>query len=214
REAGDQLAALCVTEGKTLDDWRPLDGMEQRDAGEVEGYIARLIETAELKDQRRGAISHYEKAIDLAPEESINYVRLAYLYRNETSADAAKQAENNKKADDLLNDLVERNPESFQAYLARWRYRRDFDLIARPAGRQQGAAQRRRRGRRPGPHARRGVHRGAAGLRREGAVPQEPRPGPQAPPARPRVAGAAARAVRPGPVPPAVAPGQPAVRRG
>src|SRR5205823_5782725 len=69
KKARDHLAALCVTDGKPPEAWRPLDGTEPRAAGEVEGYVARLIETAELKDQRGGAIPHYEEAIPLAPED-------------------------------------------------------------------------------------------------------------------------------------------------
>ena len=42
----------------------------------------------------------------------------------ETPNDAAKQSDNNARADQLIDKLVAGNPESFQAYLARWRYRR------------------------------------------------------------------------------------------
>jgi Tfp pilus assembly protein PilF len=95
--------------------------------GELEGYWGKLLE----QDKRPvEALAAYRMAVRHAPEVQSSYVRLAYLLRrhNETNPDARKK--NLDEADQTINDLVAKNEETADAYLARWRYRRDFDLLA------------------------------------------------------------------------------------
>jgi tetratricopeptide (TPR) repeat protein len=127
----EHLTVLCIT-SKDLEQWKPLDGTPDHDAGEIEGYLGQLIEQGEMQDQRNKAIPHYREAIRLAEDEPGNYVRLAYLLRNQTINNPKEREARNQEADDLLDQLVEKNKGAYQGYLARWRYRRDWNRIALP----------------------------------------------------------------------------------
>jgi tetratricopeptide (TPR) repeat protein len=96
------------------------------DRGEREGYWGRLFE-AERKPAE--AIAAYRDAAADAPAEESNYIRLAYLLRSTPESDPAKRLKNNADADAALDALTTNNPLAPTAFLARWRYRRDFGLI-------------------------------------------------------------------------------------
>lgn len=64
------------------------------------------------------AVRDYEKAIEHSPEQIENYVRLALVSR--------ERLEKIEKADLAMDKMVEANPKSFQAYLARAQYRLRF----------------------------------------------------------------------------------------
>lgn len=91
--------------------------------GEVEGYWGMLNE-AERKPAE--ALSWYRKAIEHAPGIQSHYERLAYLLRESEEKSAYAEA------DQVMNALVKANPESPEAHLARWVYRRRFDLVQLP----------------------------------------------------------------------------------
>jgi tetratricopeptide (TPR) repeat protein len=104
-------------------------GREGRDKarGELEGYWAQLLEAekrpVEAMDCCRRARAH-------DPEGQESYVRLAWLLRRQKEDDPQKRAENLAEAGRVLDELVKNNEPSYKAYLARWRYRREFDLLA------------------------------------------------------------------------------------
>jgi tetratricopeptide (TPR) repeat protein len=102
------------------------------DAREHLSKLPRNAETASLwgqwyeaENKLTDAIGQYREAVRLAPKEVETAVRLARLLRRH-SADAGE-------ADKVMNGLVEHN-NSWQAYLARWEYRRDFSLGVRQPG--------------------------------------------------------------------------------
>ena len=80
----------------------------------------------EARNKTADAIGAYSEAFRLAPQKVETAVRLARLKR--------QHSPNTAEADRVLNDLVAKNPNSWQAYLARWEYRRDFSLDPRLAG--------------------------------------------------------------------------------
>lgn len=95
--------------------------------GELEGYWG-LIQEADKKPAE--AIACYRLALRHAPALHQNYVRLAYLLRRQNETDPIQRKQNHQDADLAIDDMVKSNPESSDSYLARWRYRRDFDLLA------------------------------------------------------------------------------------
>jgi tetratricopeptide (TPR) repeat protein len=99
----------------------------EQERGEIEGLWGRLLE-AEKKPAE--AILCCDLAVQHAPQEQGSYVRLAYLLRRTPEADKKQEDENLRKADRVIDKLVANNPTSYQSYLSRWRYRRDFGLIA------------------------------------------------------------------------------------
>ncbi len=66
------------------------------------------------------AAKSYEDAVEHAPNQIEAYDRLARLYRDRLDQPA--------KADKVMDDLVQKNPSSFQAYLVRADYRQTFAL--------------------------------------------------------------------------------------
>jgi tetratricopeptide (TPR) repeat protein len=94
--------------------------------GEAEGYWGELLEAEGKKTQ---AIACCRLAVRHAPRLQANYVRLAQLLREQKEIDLGQQRKNQHEADQTLDELVQNNPLSHEAYLARWRYRRDFGLI-------------------------------------------------------------------------------------
>ncbi|MFO0930463.1 MAG: hypothetical protein U0736_26120, partial [Gemmataceae bacterium] len=95
--------------------------------GELEGYWGQ-IEEADKKPAE--AMACYRLALRHAPEVQLNYVRLAYLLRRQNETDPVQRKQNLADADVTMEELVRRNPESFDSYLSRWRYRREFDLLS------------------------------------------------------------------------------------
>src|SRR5262249_10129230 len=65
------------------------------------------------------AASAYEKAVKHAPRKVENFIPLVKLYR--------VHLDNPKKADQIADLMVEANKGDFRAYLARARYRIDFE---------------------------------------------------------------------------------------
>ena len=123
KTARDHLQAMLEENGI------PHGKMTEVERGEVECYWGQLCEAE--KDKSAQAVAWYRVAVRHAPEAPIAYVRLAWLLRAEAKKEneplKAKAAQ--VEADQLLDQLVEKNAESAQAYLARWRYRREFELI-------------------------------------------------------------------------------------
>src|SRR5262249_7302342 len=95
--------------------------------GELEGYWGQVLE-AEGKPAQ--AIGCYRLATRHHPEQETNYARLAFLLRRSNETDPAKRKANLEEADNAVNDMVTRTKGAHHASLARWRYRRDFDLLA------------------------------------------------------------------------------------
>jgi Tfp pilus assembly protein PilF len=95
--------------------------------GELEGYWGEILEQDKKPEQ---AMAAYRLAIRHAPEVQTSYVRLAYRLRRHNETNPTLRARNLEEADRTINELVARNETAAEAYLARWRYRRDFDLLA------------------------------------------------------------------------------------
>jgi tetratricopeptide (TPR) repeat protein len=106
-------------------------GEIDRERGELEGYWGHLLD-AEGKPGE--AMACCRLAVRHAPEGHPSYVRLAYLLRRRKEVDPARRERDHHEADALLDTLVAKNPTAHLAYLARWRYRRDFDLLELKAG--------------------------------------------------------------------------------
>src|SRR6185437_1896987 len=94
--------------------------------GESEGYAGQLLEA---ENQPAKALVCYRLAVKHAPEVQSNYLNLALLLRKQKELTADKIKANQDDADGVINELVKNNRLSHEAYLTRWRYRRDFGLI-------------------------------------------------------------------------------------
>jgi tetratricopeptide (TPR) repeat protein len=82
----------------------------------------------EAQNQYTEAATCYRRAIQRAPQRADSYVRLAELLRRQP--DPARQDENAREAERVLDELVAKNPQSYQAYLARWRLRKASGALA------------------------------------------------------------------------------------
>jgi tetratricopeptide (TPR) repeat protein len=100
--------------------------------GELEGYWGQILE----QDKKPApALACYRLAVRHAPEMLPSYIRLAHLLRRFPESDPLQRKENLAEADRTIDTLVKRNDTMAEAYLARWRYRREFDQMAiREAG--------------------------------------------------------------------------------
>jgi tetratricopeptide (TPR) repeat protein len=96
--------------------------------GELEGFWGQLLD--DINEQPVEAIHCYRLAVRHAPAQQSNYVHLANLLRRYNERDPSKRQKNVAEADQVIDDLVKRNGDAFDSYLARWRYRREFDLLA------------------------------------------------------------------------------------
>jgi tetratricopeptide (TPR) repeat protein len=94
--------------------------------GEAEGYAGLLLEA---ENQPAKALHCYYLAVLHAPEVQDNYVALAHLLRKRDKDDVDLARKNQKEADRIIDELVKNNRLSPEAYLARWSYRREFNLI-------------------------------------------------------------------------------------
>lgn len=104
---------------KTLETQLPNDG----------DVFALLGQWHEARREFPQAVAQFRRAIQLAPQETTSYVRLAQALRRLPEPD--RKSENGAAADQVMDELIAANAESFQAYLARWQYRREFqDLKA------------------------------------------------------------------------------------
>jgi Tfp pilus assembly protein PilF len=109
----------------------PPPGMAAAEFGELMGYQGQLYE---LGEEPRRAVDAYRVAVRFAAQEQLNYLRLAWLLRDPQTADGdpAQRARNFSEADQVIDQLVEKNADAkdaHKAYLGRWRYRREFGLI-------------------------------------------------------------------------------------
>lgn len=93
------------------------------DRAELELYWAQLYD-AEARPALAARL--FRQVVHDDPTQQIAFVRLAYLLRRQPESDLQQQAANVREADQLLDKMVAANRESYRAYLARWRYRRDF----------------------------------------------------------------------------------------
>ncbi len=100
--------------------------MSPEDLGELEGFWGAVFEQ---EGQYRDAIAWCRKAIKNRPDEQVNYLRVAYLLRRQVTDDVQQREANEAEANQVIDALVEQNASSAEAYLARWRYRREFDLV-------------------------------------------------------------------------------------
>ena len=94
--------------------------------GELEALWGRLCEA---ETHTAEAVRFYRQAVHDLPKEQLSYVRLAYLLRRQKETDAARRVANETEADELMRKLVKNNPESHEAYLARWNYRREQEPL-------------------------------------------------------------------------------------
>ena len=100
-----------------------------KERGELESYWGQLLE---LEEKPVEAMMWYRQAREHDPEETVNYVRLATLLRRQPESDPRQRETNGREADALMDALVEANQHLYKAYLARWNYRREFDLLRDP----------------------------------------------------------------------------------
>jgi tetratricopeptide (TPR) repeat protein len=94
--------------------------------GEVVGYAGQLLEA---ESQAEKALRCYRLAKKLAPQIESNYLNLAVLLRKQDRLGPSQIKANQHEANQTIDELVKNNPLSAEAYLTRWRYRRDFGLI-------------------------------------------------------------------------------------
>src|SRR5579885_709262 len=94
--------------------------------GESVGYAGQLLEA---ENQPEKALRCYRMAIQQAPQIESNYLTLAQLLRKQNRIESSRIKINQQEANQVINELVKNNPRSAEAYLTRWRYRRDFGLI-------------------------------------------------------------------------------------
>jgi tetratricopeptide (TPR) repeat protein len=97
-----------------------------RERGELEGLWGQLFEG---ESNATDAIRCCRLALKHNPEMDATYVRIAYLLRKSRVEDEARRKAYDHEADEWIHLLVTRNETKAQAYLARWRYRREFDLL-------------------------------------------------------------------------------------
>jgi tetratricopeptide (TPR) repeat protein len=84
----------------------------------------------EAQNEYTEAQTCYRRAIQRNPQGVDSYVRLAELLRRQP--DPARQEENAREAERVLDELVAKNPQSYQAYLARWRHRKASGALGDP----------------------------------------------------------------------------------
>ena len=123
-EIGEWSTAKATLETLAKNPQAGAPGSPER--GELEGYWGRLLVAEKKLDE---AIEHSRLAVKEAPNDEDSYVRLATLLRGRKDAPARQREQDVAEADQTINDLVANNPGSAKAHLARWRYRREFDLL-------------------------------------------------------------------------------------
>jgi Tfp pilus assembly protein PilF len=94
--------------------------------GEAEGYAGQLLEAENQPDK---ALRAYQLALRHAPEIQANYLLHAHLLRKREKDTPDRMKANAKRADQTIDAMVNNNRLSHEAYLARWRYRREYSLI-------------------------------------------------------------------------------------
>lgn len=97
----------------------------QADRGELELDWGQVFEQEKDLEQAK---QRYKKAMESSPRTVMAYARLAQILRLESisSPDAQKLI---TEADELIDKMVAANQTSAEAFLTRWNYRRQYDLI-------------------------------------------------------------------------------------
>lgn len=103
--------------------------LDPADLGELEGFWGALFEQ---EGNAANAILWCRKAIKNRPDDQANYLRLAGLLRRQTIDDPAQRDAANAEASQVMDALVASNGTSASAFLARWRFRREHDLVQLP----------------------------------------------------------------------------------
>ncbi len=98
----------------------------QPQRGESSGYAGQLLES---ENQWESARRCYLLALHHAPKLENNYLLLALLLRREDRLEPLQLRDNRREADRAIDRMVANNPESIEALLSRWNYRREFGLI-------------------------------------------------------------------------------------
>ena len=127
KEAGDNLTVLIAEDGTVRVQ------LTNPERGEVETYWGQLLEA---ENKGADSVGWYRQAISHAPDSQGAYTCLAWRLRSlaGNENDPQKRKANQEEADRLIDELVSRNPKLVQARLARWRFRRSFELIALQPG--------------------------------------------------------------------------------
>ena len=116
-----RLATLSVEIGRTTDAREQLDYLLKHgspDDPELEDLLGRC---EEADGHFQEAAAAYEKAVAHGPQQVETYVRWASVLRRRLASP--------KDADGVMDRMVEKNPQSFQARLARGRYLREIGLL-------------------------------------------------------------------------------------
>src|SRR5581483_2298617 len=103
--------------------------LSTKERGEIESLWGQLYE---MENKPIEAMVWYRQACEHAPDEALNYVRLATLLRRQGQNEAPLRDKNYREADALMDTLVATNSQSYESYLARWNYRREFGLLTDP----------------------------------------------------------------------------------
>ncbi len=109
--------------GKKLPDFM---AREDKARGELEYWWGRVLESEKKSAE---AIACYRLAVRHAPRLHLSYVHLAHLLRRQNEADLTTRQKSHEEADRIIDQMVASNAESHEPYLARWRYRREFNLL-------------------------------------------------------------------------------------
>lgn len=80
-----------------------------------------LVQCQEKQGKFSDAVKTLKKTIDISSDKIAAYERLARLYR--------RRLDEPQRANEVIEEMVVDNEESASAYLARWRYRREFGLL-------------------------------------------------------------------------------------
>jgi tetratricopeptide (TPR) repeat protein len=123
-DVGRRLAWLAAAEGRVAEAREVLDILTKYlpNDGELEELHGRC---EEANGQAEQAAEWFTKAIGHCPTEIDSYVRLARLLRGPLHQP--------QQADQVMENLVAANTQSFRAYLARGRYRQEFGSLAEAA---------------------------------------------------------------------------------
>jgi tetratricopeptide (TPR) repeat protein len=100
---------------------------QNADRGELEFFWARILENDNKKTE---AIGCYRLAAQHAPSLLDSSMRLAAMLRKQGNSDPKLREASHKEADAVVSAAVSANKDNAEAYLARWRYRREFDQLA------------------------------------------------------------------------------------
>jgi tetratricopeptide (TPR) repeat protein len=92
-----------------------------KDNGAVDQLQAQL---ATAQKNWTEAAAWYRKAIEHAPQQIDSYGYLADLLRRQSGED--KDGKAAQEADQIIDDLAAKNPDSYKAHLVRWQYRKQW----------------------------------------------------------------------------------------